>query len=401
MKLYRHSFVILVLVMTLILPGCWNRKELNELGVVLAAGIDTVGNQYEVSVQVVDPSAMSKQRIGDRSPVLVFSERAPTIFEALRKMTTKSSRKMYLSHLRMLIMDEATARRGIQEPLGFWFRDHEVRPDFYIAVAKGRRAKDMLELVTPTEALPAMDLYKSLEVSEKSWAPTAAVNVRELFQTMTLDGVNPVLSGLTIKGDMEVGKQLENAKQPLSFAEYQFVGIGVFREDRLIGWLGEEESKAYNYIMNRVFSTVGRVKCPGKEGDFVVEVTQANTKMNPMIKNGQPHVVLNVFVEANIGEVHCKVDLRDAQVFNAMQQAAQDSLAIILEAGVHKVQKEYGTDVYGIGEAFHRKYPKQWKEWKKSWDDMFQNDLKVEMRFDYNLRKLGKIIGPLQKESGE
>lgn len=43
-------------IMTMILTGCWNRRELNELAVVLAVGIDSADGQYEVSVQVAEPS---------------------------------------------------------------------------------------------------------------------------------------------------------------------------------------------------------------------------------------------------------------------------------------------------------------------------------------------------------
>ncbi|GIQ71078.1 hypothetical protein XYCOK13_39020 [Xylanibacillus composti] len=392
---------LLLCLAMLCLTGCWNRKELNELAVVLAAGIDSVDDQYEVSLQIVDPSAMSKHRIGDRSPVLVFSEKAPTIFEALRKMTTHSSRKMYIAHLRFLIVDEKTARTSIQEPMGLWFRDHEARPDFYIAVAKDVRAKDLLGLVTPTEVLPAMDLHKSLKVSERTWAPTAAVNVKELFKALKKEGISPILTGLTIRGDMQKGMRLENAKQPISPAEFQFMGIGVFRDDQLVGWLDETESKALNYIKNKVVNTVGRMKCPDSEQDFVVEVIETETKMDATIKHGQPHVKLDVFVEGNIGEVHCQGDLRDVKVIRALEQAASDELLSVLEAGIHKVQKVYGSDVFGMGEVFHRKYPKQWKEWKHDWNDRFKNDLKVEISIDYQIRKFGKVIGPLEKKEQE
>ncbi|MGR5961558.1 Ger(x)C family spore germination C-terminal domain-containing protein [Bacillus paranthracis] len=30
-----------------------------------------------------------------------------------------------------------------------------------------------------------------------------------------------------------------------------------------------------------------------------------------------------------------------------------------------KVQKQYGTDIFGFGEAIHRKYPSEWKGLKK------------------------------------
>ncbi|WP_347398559.1 hypothetical protein [Paenibacillus amylolyticus] len=158
---------------------------------MIALGIDTVDDQYEISLQVVDPSQMSRNRAMERSPTIVFSSRADTLFEALRKLTTESSRKMYMSHLKFVIFDENTARKGIKKPLDFLFRDHEVRPDFHLAIVRGSSAKDAVSFVAPTEVLPAMDMYKALKVSEKTWAPTSAVDVKDLLQRLTKEGIEP------------------------------------------------------------------------------------------------------------------------------------------------------------------------------------------------------------------
>lgn len=42
--------------------GCWNRRELNELAIAVGMGIDKSGDQYEVSVQVVEPSEVAGKK---------------------------------------------------------------------------------------------------------------------------------------------------------------------------------------------------------------------------------------------------------------------------------------------------------------------------------------------------
>ncbi|WP_082562673.1 Ger(x)C family spore germination protein [Paenibacillus sp. Root444D2] len=382
------------LLILFLMSGCWNRRELNELSVVLAMGIDYKDDQYMVTVQVVDPSQMSRNRAAERSPTHVYTEKAATIFEAMRKVTTQSSRKLYFSHLLLLLFNEDVARSGIKEPLDFLFRDHEVRPDFNIAVARGSSAKDIMSFVTPMEVLPAMDLYKSLRVSEKAWAPTAAVNAKTIMEDLTKKGIEPVLTGLTLEGDIEKGMLGENIKQPLVYANFKFKGIGVFRDDRLIGWLNESDSKSYSYITNHVSNTVSHIKCPRSNGEFNVEVKQAMVKAVPTMKAGKPFVNLNVFIEANVAEVQCELDLTDEATFLAMQTNASKQLKQIITNGIHHVQETYGVDIYGFGELFHRKYPNFWHHQVKDWDHIFSN-LPVEVTMNYKLRKFGKIISPI------
>ncbi|WP_435171707.1 Ger(x)C family spore germination protein [Paenibacillus glycanilyticus] len=386
------------ILMASLLTGCWNRRELNAISVVLAMGIDWVDEQYQLTVQVSDPSQMSINRSGERSPAIIFSERAPTIFEALRKITTKASRRMYLSHMRIVIINEKIAERGLRNPLDFLFRDHEVRPDFFMAVAKGCDAKDILAFVTPMEVLPAIDLYKSLKVSESSWAPTSAVNVVDMMQKVTKDGIEPVLTGITLIGNRNKGMKIDNVKQPKAYAEYKYTGIGVLLDDRIVGWLGESDSKGYSYVSNIVRSTVGHVRCPDGRDNFVVEIYKSHAEIIPSIKDGKPHVKVKMKSDANIGEYHCSADLGDEKVFSQMQQVAREEQRTTLEHSIRHVQRKYGADIYGFGEAFHRKYPKQWNKWKKQWPEIFKNDLQVEVVITTELHKTGKILNTIHKQ---
>lgn len=393
------AVITAMLIMVMFLSGCWNRRELNAISVVLAMGIDWVDKQYEVTVQVSDPSQMSINRsTGQRSPAIIFSERAPTIFEAIRKITTKASRRMYLSHLRIVIINEEVAKRGIHTPLDFLFRDHEVRPDFYMAIAKGCSAKDILAFVTPMEVLPAMDLYKSLKVSEHAWAPTSAVNVVDMMQKLTKDGIDPVLTGITIIGNRKKGMRMDNVKQPTSLAEYKYTGIGVLLDDRIVGWLNESKSKGYSYITNNVHNTVGHIPCPNSKEYFVTEVYKSKAKITPSIQNGNPFIKVELRSEGNIGEYHCQADLTAEQVFKQLQEAVREEQKKTLEDSIAYVQQKFGADIFGFGEYFHEKYPRQWQAWKTEWPEVFKNELKVEVIVKSELHKTGKILNTIHKQ---
>jgi len=393
----RAALLLLACLTVPLLTGCFDSKELNQLSVALAMGIDTVDGDYMVSVQLVDPSQMSKNKVPNRSPTTVHAETCSTVFECVRKMTTKTSREIYFSHLQMLIFDEETARKGIKESLDVLFRDPEIRPDFQLAVVKNRQAKDVLEFVTATELLPALEMYKSLKVSEKLWAPTSSVNVLELLRGFELDGINPVITGMTLSGDLKKGKSIENVKQPHVPANFHYTGIGMFRADRLVGWMNEDESKAYTYIMNRVSSTAGLVNCPHSDKKFIAEVTQSKVKIKAHVVEGKPKGTLHAIVTANIGEMECDVNLSDEKVFLELQEHVSYELKDILERGVRKAQK-YKADIFGFGEAFHRKYPKQWRQWKYDWEERF-SELPVEIKVDYKLVKMGHIISPVEPDS--
>lgn len=131
----KNLIMILILFHILFLTtGCWNRRELNELAIATGMAIDiTDDDQYLVTVQIVNPGEVaSKQAKGTQASVTTFEAKAGSISEAIRKMTTNAPRKIYLSHLRILVLSEELAKHGIGKSLEFLSRDHEMRTDFYI-----------------------------------------------------------------------------------------------------------------------------------------------------------------------------------------------------------------------------------------------------------------------------
>lgn len=104
---------------------------MNDLAITVGLGIDKIGDQYQVSAQVVLPSQIAGSKGGSpQSPVNLYKATGSTVYEAVRKITTLSPRKIYIAHLRILVLGEDLAKEGISPVLDLLARDTEVRNDF-------------------------------------------------------------------------------------------------------------------------------------------------------------------------------------------------------------------------------------------------------------------------------
>ncbi|GGH36986.1 Ger(x)C family spore germination protein [Paenibacillus segetis] len=377
------------MILAVFLSGCWNRKELNDLAIAVGLGIDKSGDKYRVSAQIVEPSEVAGKKGGASSPVTLYEASGYSVLEALREMTTISPRKIYTSHLRILVLGESLAREGIGEALDFLSRDPETRNDFYIVVAKDAKASDTLKVLTNIEKLPAVRLFSSLETSEKLWAPTATVKIDQLVFDLVSDGKHPILTGLKILGDPEKGQILRNIESVKSPTELEYSGLAVFKKDKLIGWLNDDEGKAYNYIDNQIKGTVGHVDCPDG-GRISLKVIRSNTKVKGSVIDEQPRIDIEVNSEANIGEVQCHLDLTKAENIAEVEKWTNRKLENLIETTVKKVQDEYKVDIFGFGEVIHRSNPKAWKKLKKNWDQTFVK-IPINVKVKYSIRTLGKV----------
>ncbi|MEK3663045.1 Ger(x)C family spore germination protein [Paenibacillus sp. FSL F4-0236] len=394
----RALLLCVVILIQLFVTGCWSRRELNDLAIAVGIGIDKIGDQYQVSAQVVLPSQIAGSKGGSpQSPVNLYKATGNTVYEALRKITTLSPRKIYISHLRILVLGEALAKEGISDVLDFMSRDTEIRNDYFIVVAKDTKAEDALKILTSLEKIPAVRLFSSLETSEKQWAPTSTVTLGTLITELVSKGKNPVLTGVVINGNVDVGQTQKNVETVDSPTELKYSGLALFKEDKLIGWLNPEESKVYNYLTNKVKSTVFYIQCP--EGKKVsLDVFEAHSKIKGSMHNDNPEISIEQHIESDIGEVQCRnLDLTNPKTITELEQIANQKVVHLFETTIKKVQQEFKSDIFGFGEVIHRSNPQAWKKLKDNWDQTFVN-LPVSVKTDIKIRQLGKVTNSFLEE---
>ncbi len=392
-------FTIIVILIISLTSGCWNRRELSDLSIAMALGVDKDGNDYLVTAQIINPGEIATEMNTTRTSVTSYSAKGSTVFEALRKLTKQSPRKIYLAHTRTIVFGEDLAREGIAKALDFFSRDHEFRTDFYILVARGAKATDVLNILTPLEKIPANKIYSSLQTSEEAWASTHAVQLDELISKLVSKGNNPVLTGILIKGDIEEGNKLLNVEQVEPSAFLLIDSLGVFRGDKLVGWLDMSESIGFNHITDNVKSTLIVVPCPDG-GKIGFEVTSAKPKIKANVIDGEPKIDVENFVEGFIDEVQCDIDLSKTESIYEVEKILSDEIKRKMDRAVEKTQKDLKSDVFGFGEAVHRADPKAWNELKEDWNKEFEN-LEVNIKVTTRIRRLGTITDSFQEEAKE
>lgn len=391
---------LLLIVMILFgLTGCWSRKELNDIAVATALGIDKKDNHYLLTVQILNPGEIAGTTgQSNRSETTTYEKSGKTLFEAARNLTTVSPRKVYMSHIRIIVIGEELAEEGIKKILDFLSRDHEFRSDFFIVIAKDTSAGNLLKILTTLEKIPANKVFNSLKSSQDNWAPTKTVQLDELISSIVSKGKEPVLSGVYAVGDVEEGIKRSNIENGSHSTTINVDSIGAFKNDRLIGWLNRNESKGYNYITNNVKSTIATIDC--KDGLLSIETIRTKTTVKGEVKQGKPKITIDVSTEGNIGEVACKINLSKLESIREIERKYEGQHKKMITAAIEKAQKEFQSDIFGFGDVIHRTDPKAWKRMEKNWDEIF-SDLDVSIHIDAKIRRLGTITDSFYKNIKE
>jgi germination protein, Ger(x)C family len=371
------------------MTGCWNSREINTLAITICIGIDKTENGFKVTQQVLNPIAIASKKAVNQPAVELYVEEGKDIFSINRKMTTQCPRKIYYSHLRMVVLSEDVAKEGLESILDFFSRDHEYRTDFYFVIAKGTSAYNVLNTLTALESVPGIEMYNSLTTSENAWAPTHSVKIIELVNSIIEDGNNPVLTGVEITDKNNPSNSVEALEQSNVASKMNFSSICAFKKDKFAGWLSEDESKGYNYIMGNVKSTVGYIEYE-EQGKITFEVKSTKSKIQAYLLNGKPAINVVINMETNIGAVTGDMDVTKEENLKKLIKISEERIASFCNDVLKKTKDDLKTDIFGFGEEIHRSYPKIWEKIKGDWNNEYAN-LPVNVTVHMKIMQLGQL----------
>lgn len=364
----------------LTLAGCWDLRYLDKLGVVMALGIDedpSGQHLLQVTAQVVltqNASADTKV-VSSGPPVTIFTETGDTLFEAIRKMSSKTSRRLFFSHTQMLIISEGIAKKGIYPLLDLIERNPDIRGDISVAIIQSASAKDLLDMTMQLESIPANQLYQSILVNEFSYGSNHHVTVQDIIRVAGMGKEQVAVPAIRIIGNKE-NKSKEDNITPIQPESYPTVAsMAVFRKGKLAGYLTPTESRGYGWLKNKIVSTVVKLQCPNEKRNLMVEIQKSISAVKSKIDDkGMPVIKVRIDIMASIREVMCSsLSVTDEAVLKQISDQTSKAIEEEIEATVRTLQKRLKSDVLGWGTLIYRERPSLWKKINQEWPNLFSN----------------------------
>ncbi|MBO1515287.1 Ger(x)C family spore germination protein [Metabacillus bambusae] len=391
----RTGVLSLMILCMFSLAGCWNYRELNELAFPLAMGIDKVPHQdeYRFSFQIVNAREIAGQKGGGGVvPVVVYSGTGKTLLEAVRKASKKVPRRISGQHMRDLIIGEELAREGMEEVFDLMERDPEPRLTTRVFIARDSDAETILKTLTPIENIPANAILGKLKTTGKVFAENYEVEIDDVIRGLLTKGGGPVVSGIKLSGETQIGPNRSILEQSDVPAELTVSGMALFKEGKLVKWMEDGEARGISWINNKVNSTIVNLDCENKKDAISIEIISSKTKIKAEIKGEQPLISINIRETGAVMEAMCSINLSKSEELRKLEQQWNEKVKDEVVRAIKEAQ-DLETDVLGFGEAVERANPKAWKKMEKEWDKIFAK-CEVEVKVESKVRRSGEITKP-------
>ena len=374
---------------TLFLVGCWDRKELREIGPIVAIGLDKDLNTGKIlfTAQVIRVGALSKEGGTQESPIEIVSSSGNTLFEAIRNSTEKLDRKNLYFHTKVIVIGEALAKEGVMPILDTFTRGKEMRGYVWLAVTQeGVQAREILGVKSKIERIQAAYLKHVIENKEFH----AGANTSDLltYYIKSLEsGIEPTIGVLKVIEERNF--PVEN-KLGKTTKQVKFSGVAAFKDDKLIGFLNKKETQGLNWIIGEVKSKAIILPSLIKKDKLIsIEVIRTTSHIEPKIKGNNISFSINVTQEGSLVEQQSMNNIIEPkEIVDYLKKVERKNEELIkkeIEMAVNKAQKELRSDIFGFGDALNKKYPQKWDKIQDRWDKLFP-------KIDYEVNVNVKII---------
>lgn len=371
----------LILLILFFMTGCWNYQELNSLAITTAMAVDlTDKGEYEVSLLIANSRKAQTNSQENESQTVIYSGKGKSITQALKEIDLINPRQSYIGHISIIIISEDIAYKGIDDVLDFLVRNSESTKRFQIALARDTKAKNIIKVLTPLETFPAQNISDNIRVSHESQATSTSVLYSEFIYELLEKGYNPILPSIVLLGDEKDGSKDESLQKTIPDAMLKLSTVGLFKNDKLMGYATKDESRGINIIKNNIEEMNLYLKCD--KNNMTIKILQSKTKTKLNLDN--TNIKLDVSAIGTIYEDNCKHDLNDESTIKEIEKKAEKEMEKLMKDGV-KIAKKYNTDIFGFGNLIYKNNPIYYKKWKK---DGFKN-LDIDVNADIILKFKG------------
>jgi spore germination protein KC len=341
----------ILLTLSLVLPGCWGRKEVEERSSIHILGVDK-GTTQEVLVTAAIAVPRTLRQGPQGSPggmtSLILDGEGYDILDALNRLETLSSREFTGQHITCIVLGEELARDDISPVMDVFHRSIEFRPTTLAVVCKGKARDFIRGLRAPEETDIADYLTKVLDTGYDSLGYCPIVTMHDLSERYQTSGASPWAPLLALAapsaeepgaaGGGEAQARDENKLMPATIA-----GTALFAlEDgryRMVGHLYAEETRAALLMSGRARSFYLDIKSPGDEGLLTIAVRHSSVRSE--VKRDGERVTVHFVIRLTGGVEEYGVDPKAPPTTDsiraAINETAADRIARLCEVTFNKM----------------------------------------------------------------
>ena len=391
------AIVLMLIMLSFTLTSCWDMTELNKIGIIGAVGIDYDNGQYKLTFEINRPRRLGNSKEGDekKEPAAHIEIEGESLSEALQNAYSVFERELYWPNIKVYLLTEKAAKRGILTIFEFLERYPEPRLNVPVLITKNASISEIFNVkgnIEGTTSEYINSLLQGIQYNSKG------VNVTLLDYMFVKpqsgrEGTVGVIERIQ-KKPIILGTQKTDG---INSYMLKLEGTGIFVNNYLKGFLNGNETRVLNYVNGKIKEDTITVKGPDDNNVITsVHVYNSNCKKEVSINGNDVNINLKIDLKAmQILEHTGKLKILDTKNIGKIEKLMSEKVKTEVKETIKRVQSELNSDIFGFGESVYFRNPKEWESLKENWNELFSK-CKVNVEVKTQITRHGTIDEPIK-----
>jgi len=389
---------IFLLCTALLLGGCNYASDIDEQAFIIAVGIDKgVTEALQVTFLFSTPSQSggggeTESGGGDSENKDMITIEAPTVYSATRRLNAIKSKKINLTHTKLIVFSEEISKEGLSDYVTSLVSSRDFRPTTYICISK-EKTSSYLKSISPTQDTyieKYIDHIMGKAVSDKvseAYLYYLYFNLSKNYSSSIVPLVSVNKNKLPkeneksdkITDDLDYSKKAGSIKRKAK-SKAEISGYAVLKNGKLVTSLGDFSSTLAKLITAEYYDESFSFYYPEAKNYVTVTLRQVTSPtIKTKIKN--KNTVIKITVPLEIKYVDPHVLTKNNISSSEFQKFLKKKLNKKAKSLITKMQNKYNSDFLGLGDHL-KKHFLTVSEWERfNWEEKYKNaDISVSFK---------------------
>ncbi|GIP23933.1 Ger(x)C family spore germination protein [Paenibacillus sp. J22TS3] len=350
MKLKKALFLLLL---PLLLGGCWDSKEVQNINFVTAMGIDYVNHNYVVYAQILDFANLSKQEGPSDSPqesaLVIGRGEGSSILSAINQLYPTSQQQTLWTHVKAVVLSKSVLDTKLSEVFNGLFRSGEMR---YTSWVYGTD-EDISSILSSKTLLNHSALSTNLFDPVRGYHQLSYVPPIRVIHLMK--GIREPGSTVLLPAISSSNKTWTMNNKLLSLSSMS--GLYVISKGKNWGRAEGEQLAGARYVNFDGFKQFPLEINDPVQGKAVVYLTKPKPKVTLAESRGVIHTSIELGITGKINEIDHSSGISKEKIKELCKSKIKQQIIRNFELG-----KDKDLDLYGLEEILYRRNNKLWKK---------------------------------------
>lgn len=340
---------ISVLCLFLLLTGCWDNKNVQDLNYVTAFGIDYDKGKYIVYTNSLEFTNVAKQegtRTPSKTPTWIGRGEGYTLDSAVNDVYAASTLQIIWDHTAVIVFSERALQKDVNKMVDSLLRFSGIRYTSWVYGTK-TPITDLFALTIPFNLSPIASMLYSPDDVLKQQTNIPPLQLRKMVTQLNEPGSTVLLPSLSLNNE-------QWTKDKKTIGQHELNGVFILQKGKYKSWMKQEQLLGLRWMSNQIQKVhigVGQSTIP----DAVLTIKKPKSSVKVSLQDGVPRFNFLIDVQGSVEEITGNTSKE--HIVAAAEEKIKNDIQQTFQQGLNRK-----IDIYSLQNRVYRKYISFWKK---------------------------------------